>query len=67
MEPDGSCAVRDYRVGRLGLQDAFYPFTQEPHLFNCEYYGPDIPLSSGSVMPSSVKVLVLGYLEGYPF
>ena len=36
VEP-GGCPVQDYRDGEL--QQAFYPFTIEDHLFNCEYFG----------------------------
>jgi hypothetical protein len=52
MMPDGSCAVRDYLDG--ALQQAFYPFTIEDHLFNCEYFGPLAPLPTGEKVPSSV-------------
>ena len=66
MEPDGSCAVRDYWDG--ALQEAFYPFTIEDHLFNCEYFGELAPLPIGMV-PSSVisEGDITGTIGGHEF
>lgn len=61
------CTVRDYRGGEL--QEAFYPFTQEDHLFNCEYFGPFTPLPMGYV-PSAVMSQedgITGTIGGHPF
>ncbi len=67
MVPDGSCAVRDYLDGRL--QEMFYPFTEQDHLFNCEYFGPLAPLPIGVQVPSSVasEGTILGTIDGHPF
>jgi hypothetical protein len=67
MIPDGSCTVRDYLDGEL--QDMFYPFTEQDHLFNCEYFGPLAPLPTGDKVPSSVasEDTIVGTLDGYPF
>jgi hypothetical protein len=66
MVPDGSCAVRDYWGGTL--QEAFYSFTLDDHLFNCEYFGPTAPLPIGEV-PSSVvsEGMITGTIGGHPF
>lgn len=65
MEIDGSCAVKDYLDGEL--QEMFYPFTQEEHLFNCDYFGPETPLPIGVSVPSSVTGVISGTIDGYPF
>ena len=64
--PDGSCTVRDYFGGEL--QKMFYPFTEEDHLFNCEVFGPTIPMPFGDV-PSSVASddPIVGTIGGHPF
>ena len=61
------CTVRDYWGNEL--QEAFYPFTQEDHLFNCEYFGPFTPLPNGDVVPSAVvsQEQITGTIGGYPF
>lgn len=67
--PDGSCAVRDYWDG--GLQETYYPFTMEEHLFNCEFFGPVTTLPTGDMVPSSVisdeQEPITGTIGGYPF
>jgi hypothetical protein len=69
LVPDGSCAVRDYLDGLL--QEAFYPFTVEDHLFNCEYFGPMTPLElpTGELVevPSSVAGEISGTIDGHDF
>ena len=45
----------------------FYPFTEEEHLFNCDYYGPMTPLPTGDEVPSSVKGVISGTIDGFPF
>jgi hypothetical protein len=69
MMPDGSCAVRDFWDGEL--QEAFYPFTMEDHLFNCEYFGEGnpVPLPTGELVPSSVvsEGNIEGTIGGHPF
>lgn len=67
MLPDGSCAVRDFDGG--WLQEQFYPFTVEEHLFNCEYFGPLAPLPTGQMVPSSVVSdgMLVGSIGGHPF
>ena len=67
MVPDGSCTVRDYLEGKL--QGMFYPFTEEDHLFNCEYFGPLAPLPTGDKVPSSVasEGTIVGTIDGHPF
>lgn len=65
MEIDGSCDVKDYLDGRL--QEMFYPFTEEEHLFNCDYFGPMTPLPTGDMVPSSVKGVISGTIDGNPF
>jgi len=65
MMPDGSCAVRDYWDG--ALQEAFYPFTIDDHLFNCEYFGPEAPLPTGDMVPSSVTGEITGTIGGHEF
>jgi hypothetical protein len=71
MQPDapadGSCTVRDYFGG--SLQDSFYPFTEEEHLFNCEYFGPVSPLPTGDMVPSAVvsQGNIVGTIGGHPF
>ena len=78
LEMDGSCAVRDYWAGTL--QEEFYPFTLEGHLFNCEVSGEftkfPIKDDTGTIidfalLPSSVKnaegTVVAGTIGDYPF
>lgn len=65
MEIDGSCAVKDHMDG--DLQERFYPFTEEEHLFNCDYFGPWTPLPNGVSVPSSVTGMISGTIDGYPF
>ena len=67
MPADGSCTVRDYLGGEL--QEEFYPFTEEEHLFNCEYFGPMSPLPTGDIVPSAVvsQGNIVGTIGGYPF
>ena len=71
MEVDGSCAVKDFLGGRL--QEMFYPFTEEEHLFNCDYFGLWTPLPSDNAMwsevavPSSVSGVISGTIDGFPF
>ncbi len=67
MDSAGACAVRDYWDGEL--QEAFYPFTAEDHLFNCEYFGDMTPLPTGDMVPSSVvsQDVVNGTIGGHPF
>ncbi len=68
LMPDGSCTVRDYFDGEL--QEMFYPFTEKDHLFNCEVFGPAIPMPFGDV-PASVatpsEAPIVGTIGGYPF
>ena len=65
LMPDGTCTVRDYLGGEL--QERFYPFTEEDHLFNCEVFGGAIPMPFGDV-PSSVATAepIVGTIDGYP-
>jgi hypothetical protein len=57
------------------LQEAFYPFTEQEHLFNCEYFGPTTPLKLGKVDPVTIPVpsavvsedRIVGTIGGYPF
>ena len=67
MPDDGSCTVRDYFGGEL--QEKFYPFTEEEHLFNCEYFGPITPLPTGDMVPSAVVSQgdIVGTVGGHPF
>ncbi len=65
MEVDGSCAVKDFLDG--DLQEMFYPFTEEEHLFNCDYFGPITPLPTGDMVPSSVTGTITGTIGGYEF
>jgi hypothetical protein len=67
MMPDGTCAVRDYLDG--ALQEAFYPFTIEDHLFNCEYFGELAPLPTGDLVPASVisQGEITGTIGGHAF
>ena len=65
MEVDGSCAVKEFLGGRL--QEMFYPFTEEEHLFNCDYFGPMTPLPTGDMVPSSVRGVISGTIDGQPF
>jgi len=67
MPTDGSCTVRDYLGGEL--QEEFYPFTEEEHLFNCEYFGPISPLPTGDMVPSAVvsQGNIVGTIGGHPF
>lgn len=70
---DGSCTVPQFWDGEL--QEAFYPFTKEEHLFNCEYFGPETPLQLGKENPVTVPVpsavvsqdLIVGTIGGHPF
>lgn len=66
LMPDGNCTVRDFFEGEL--QEMFYPFTEEDHLFNCEVFGPAIPMPFGDV-PSSVASIepIVGTIGGHPF
>lgn len=64
--PDGSCAVRDYTVGDVGFQEAFYPWTSlDGSLFNCEAIGPLMTLvhpvlwPDGLTMPTSLAGEIL--------
>jgi hypothetical protein len=61
--PDGSCAVRDFRVQNVQFQEQFYPWTNiEGSLFNCEAVGETMklvhpvlwPEPDGLVMPTSL-------------
>jgi len=75
MTEEGACAVRDYWDG--ALQEAYYPFTIEDHLFNCDYfkdveefgYGDFAPLPTGDMVPSSVvsQGNIIGTIGGHPF
>lgn len=67
MDPSGACAVRDYWDGEL--QEAFYPFTKEDHLFNCEYFGDLTPLPPFGYVPSSVvsQGQITGTIGGHAF
>jgi len=67
MTEEGACAVRDYWNGEL--QQRFYPFTIEDHLFNCEVFGDAAPLPNGDMVPSSVVSDgdVTGTIGGHPF
>ncbi|MGB5276939.1 MAG: hypothetical protein WBO73_03475 [Gammaproteobacteria bacterium] len=67
MQPEGTCTVRDYWGGEL--QDAYYPFTKEEHLFNCEYFGPISPLPTGDMVPSAVVSdgNIVGTIGGHAF
>ena len=66
VEP-GACPVRDYWEGEL--QAAFYPFTREDHLFNCDYFGDAAPLPTGDMVPSWVvsNGEITGTIGGHPF
>jgi hypothetical protein len=67
MTEEGACAVRDYWDG--WLQEKYYPFTLEDHLFNCEYFGDVAPLPTGDMVPSSVvsEGDIEGTIGGHPF
>ena len=68
MMPDPDvCTVKDYWDG--DLQEAFYPFTVQEHLFNCDYFGPFAPLPTGDMVPSSVvsEGEIEGTIGGHPF
>ena len=67
LPEDEICAVPDYWGGEL--QEAFYPFTKEDHLFNCEVFGPFTPLPNGAMVPSAVVSQddILGTIGGHPF
>ncbi len=52
MPSEEACAVRDYWDG--WLQEKYYPFTIEDHLFNCEVFGALTPLPGLGPVPSSV-------------
>ena len=72
-EEFGACAVRNYWDGEL--QEAFYPFTKEDHLFNCEVFGDVAPLPTevspfdGMPVPSSVVSQgdIVGTIGGHEF
>lgn len=66
LMPDGTCTVRDFFDGEL--QKMFYPFTEQDRLFNCEVFGPVIPMPFGPV-PSSVATgaPIVGTIDGHPF
>lgn len=63
----GACAVRDYWDGEL--QEAFYPFTREDHLFNCDVFGEEVPLLPDVDVPSSVVSQgdIVGKIGGHDF
>jgi len=67
MPADGSCTVRDYLGGEL--QEEFYPFTEEEHLFNCEVFGPLTTLPTGVQVPSAVvsQGNIVGTIGGHAF
>lgn len=67
MQPEGICTVRDYWDGEL--QQAFYPFTEQEHLFNCEYFGPMTTLPTGISVPSAVvsENNIVGSIDGHAF
>jgi hypothetical protein len=67
MQPQGTCTVRDYWGGEL--QEAFYPFTEEEHLFNCEFFGPLATLPTGVQVPSAVvsQGNIVGTIGGHHF
>jgi len=67
MDPSGACAVRDYWDGEL--QETFYPFTKNDHLFNCDYFGDMTPLPPFGEVPSSVvsEGQVTGTIGGHAF
>jgi len=67
MQPEGTCTVRDFWQG--DLQKEYYPFTEEDHLFNCEYFGPLTPLPTGDIVPSAVvsEGNIVGTIGGHPF
>ena len=64
---DGSCTVPKFWDGEL--QEAFYPFTKEEHLFNCEFFGPMSPLPTGDMVPSAVvsQDKITGTIGGHHF
>jgi len=66
MPADESCTVRDYMGGEL--QEEFYPFTEEEHLFNCEF-GPLTTLPTGVQVPSAVvsQGNIVGTIGGHAF
>ena len=67
MQPEGTCTVRDYWEG--DLQQEYYPFTEEDHLFNCEYFGPVTTLPTGVQVPSAVvsQGNIVGTIDGHRF
>ncbi|MGB5297234.1 MAG: hypothetical protein WBN48_00725 [Thiogranum sp.] len=67
MPADESCTVRDYMGGEL--QEEFYPFTEEEHLFNCEFFGPLATLPTGVQVPSAVvsQGNIVGTIGGHAF
>lgn len=67
MPADESCTVRDYMGGEL--QEEFYPFTEEEHLFNCEVFGPVTTLPTGVQVPSAVvsQGNIVGTIGGHAF
>jgi len=67
---EGACAVPAYWGGEL--QAAFYPFTIEDHLFNCEVSGDVMPLScapDAPMVPTSVRSegQITGTIDGHSF
>lgn len=67
---EGACAVPDYWDGEL--QETFYPFTLEDHLFNCEVSGNVMPLScapDAPMVPTSVQSegKITGTIGGHAF
>ena len=68
--PEGACAVRDYWDG--WLQEKYYPFTIEDHLFNCQGEGDtindvmELPVS-GDFVPTSVagEGEIIGTINGH--
>ena len=67
MVAPGSCPVQEYWGGEL--QKAFYPFTLEDHLFNCDYFGDLTPLPTGDMVPSWVvsEGEITGTIDGNAF
>ena len=60
---DGSCTVPEYWDGEL--QQEFYAFTEDEHLFNCEYFGPETPIKLGDqVIPVPSAVVSQGNIVG---
>jgi hypothetical protein len=67
MTEPGACAVRDYMDN--SLQEAFYPFTEEEHLFNCEVFGDTVDLPVVGTVPTSVASQqgITGTIGGHTF